>query len=211
MKRWGYSAIAVQHTPWFYSLFKFMWIAPPHLRILWQVWENPIGILTTFAYLVLHTLKIIDLLYHQTPLQWCNFLNHRNSGQLVKLISDINAPYNRAFRNHDSLLILCSLVVHVNTTVTSSLIMINATSPRGPNRNSTRRLKQLQQLQTSVDAESIAWLITTAVADEVVNTGKFQFSNSTHYAENNWSGCLHLQYTELYMLTPCVFTLSWIF
>lgn len=75
--------------------------------------------------------------------------------------------------------------------------MINATSPRGPNRNSTRRLKQLQQLQTSVDTASIAWLITPAVADEVVRSSKFQFSNSIHYAKDNSAGCLYLQGIEL--------------
>lgn len=72
--------------------------------------------------------------------------------------------------HHDTLLILYSLVVPVNTTVTSSLIMINATGPWGPSHNSTtnQQLKQLQQLQTSFDTASIAWLITPAVADEVV-------------------------------------------
>lgn len=61
--------------------------------------------------------------------------------QILKAMFDVAAPYDKAFRNRGSLLILCrSLVARVSVTVTSSLIMINAAGPWGSNRNSTRRL-----------------------------------------------------------------------
>lgn len=115
--------------------------------------------------------------------------------QIPKVMFDLGvAAYSKALRNRSSLLIQCrSLVARVTVTVTSSLIMINVAGPWGPNRNSTRRLQQLQQqLQTGVDTTSIAWLITAAAADEVVQPS-FSFQSCVHWFKHNASRCVFMQ------------------